>query len=151
MTTKYTEFLTAYDANRSWINNVNMLCKLVTDGYTPDPSHTFLGDQAGAYEVFNVGSAIKGNEFVTKTMGELLDLVKGRIKEKVDTEPQEVIDGINGSDISDEKKQELISLMGGEFDLFWNRLLTDLVKYLVLESMNKKVYCFCEDVGINIE
>jgi hypothetical protein len=85
MTTLYSDYIRAYDAQEFDIANVNFLAMLVDETYTPQPDHT-IDDVTGL--IIAVPYVIEGRDMVTLGMSALMDNAKRDIKWQIENFPE---------------------------------------------------------------
>jgi hypothetical protein len=150
MTTRYNEFLNAYSNGTLSIDNINWTVKLCYETYQPLENHTYLGNEVKPFEISSGGS-LNGSEFKDNPMTDIMNLMKTRIKENIATEPSDAINKINEmAGITDERKSELNMLFSSasieEDYKWWERAWELGLRYMVVESPNKKLLFFCEEI-----
>ena len=149
MTTVYKDYYDAYDAGKFDIHNVNFIAKLVTEDY--NPNYLDKVNDVKPYFIVSVG-ALKGDVLATKSMSELMDIMKSKILDEIYLNSEEIFKLIDEVYID---KQEKASNLKRNLTLdvstnisynYWDRLKEDGIKYFVVESPNLKILCFCEEI-----
>lgn len=144
----YKEYYSKIESGEIDIENVYFNVSMVTENYIPNtddkPSDVF------EYILTNVG-ALSKKDIVTLTMSEILDKVKLKLKKGISIASEDIINEINKTSLSDEKKENLRNLMmnindDNQYD-FWNKLNENGLKYLVFESKVHNTLCFCEEIN----
>lgn len=150
MSIVYNDYYEAYRLNQFDINNVAFIAKLVIDTYIPHPDHKPADSKD--YVIISAG-ALNGDVMTTKTMEEILNIMKTKIKEELETNPSDVFEQINilyANDLEkcDRIKQIITSPedpMQGP-DEFWRKLKEEGIKYFVVEYPILQILCFCEEI-----
>lgn len=144
----YNDYYLKIQSGEINIEDVFFNVSIVTENYSPNaddkPSNVF------EYILTNVGSLSK-KDIVTLTMSEILDKVKLKLKKGISIASENIINEINKTSLSDEKKENLRGLMinigdDNQYD-FWNKLNENGLKYLVFESKVHNTLCFCEEIN----
>lgn len=141
----YNDYSEAYRLNQFNIHSVAFNAKLVTDEYLFDPNHK--PKDIKKYIVTSVG-ALNGNVMTTKSTGEIMEIMKTKIKEELQTNPGDVFELIDEVVTDPEKAQRIkevitISLNTGDF---WKKLKDEGVKYFVVEYPVLGILCFHEEI-----
>lgn len=140
MTTKYLEYLGAYDKKIIDLENVNINVKLVLDSYVPDPSHKPSDVQDYILAAVDV---ITKNDIKRLTMGELVELCQSAFEEGLLLDPELII-----GQVEEDKKEffrEALQLQPGRpFD--WMKMKELGVKYFVVEYSEEDILCWCEEI-----
>jgi len=151
MTTLYTDYTEAYRLNQFSINNVAFIAKLVIDTYVPTPSHT--RNDVRDYTMVSAG-ALNGDVMTTKSMSEIMDIMKAKIREEIQTNPNDVTELLPDLYPGDPDKIQRITeilftpppLTEDLHDDFWTKLKEEGVKYFVVEYPILNILCFCEEI-----
>ena len=146
-TTVYNDYYSAYDNGLFDIRNVNFNVKLVSEDYVPDPSHKPA--DVKKYIITSLG-ALKGNVIATKSMGEIIELMKEKTKKDIEENKETAIANVEAifADRPEklEKLKQNIEMEDGNDWNWWETLKENGIKYFVIESPNLKILCFCEEL-----
>jgi hypothetical protein len=104
MTTRYTAFLTAYDAGK-FKDTTSLSVKLCDAEYAPDENHT-LKDINGV--ILTATGVLTWREFRTNGMSDIMDLLKNRATEYREKYPDRV-----SAELSDAEVKYYVVYSGG--------------------------------------
>lgn len=149
-TTVYQEFYDAYDADHAIIDNVNWTAKMVHESYTPNASNTPSDVKKF---IVSSGGSLQGTEFKSNSMGSIIEIMQGRLRTEIKSEPSDAIQKVSEIDgLSEEEKNALIEVINQVSDdslddgQWWESIKEAGIKYIVVESPNLKILCFCEEL-----
>jgi len=146
----YNDYATAYYLKQFDINDVAFIAKLVADSYVFDASHK--RKDIKNHVVVSAG-CLNGDVMTTKGMGEIMQIMREKIKEELSTNPQDVFEQINELYADDPEKiqrlREIITMpddpmMGA--NNFWTKLKEEGIKYFVVEYPPLNILCFHEEI-----
>jgi len=148
----YNDYATAYYLKQFDINNVAFIAKLVADSYVFNANHK--PKDIKNHVIVSAG-CLNGNVMTTKSMSEIMQIMREKIREELQTKPQDVFEQINELYADDPEKIErlhqIITMPEDPIfgpNEFWRKLKEEGIKYFVVEYPVLNILCFHEEIDI---
>jgi hypothetical protein len=143
MTTKYTDWLRAYDNGTFNVVDVDITVRLVSDNYIPDESHKPADVEP--YIIKGV-SVLLDDFFSINGMGAIIETTQAKLQIGLTAFAEVVGEEIDKVITDETRRENLKKAIQNPEGNFWQVLKDNGVKYLVFESVEHGVLTWCEEL-----